>query len=1035
MLLRRITYLVLLVLIFSGCSKTSFIGKRFDNFNAYYNTFYNAKKQYRSGVEALERASELEIDRNQYLDIFITPARVSNQNNFNDAIKKSADVLRENPGSKWVDDALMLIGKSYFYLQNYVGAEQKFQEIISLGGDLEDEARFWLARTLIASNSFSRASDHLEVSLNREGRSSRWESMFRMALGELYVKQEAWGEAAGELELSLQNAKDKNFAARAQFLLGQLYEKLEQHDNAGQAYKRVLRFKPDYSLAYAAKISQVRVEGQYGDATQALRLLRSMERDDKNFDNRAELLMQRGRIYQAMGDADRAYNTYDALLFPDDQTMNTSRVRGPVHYALGELYRDDYFDFSFAAAHFDTARTSLSQLNRTSGANGRQVQYAPEALIDSERQAEVFGSFATVYDEIAHFDSLLWLGTMDQEGFDAFILELRRERAEEMAAQQREIAKRQAEQQFQNLNNNVRQGPQKQIDGATGNQGSSEQGFLFHKDRIRVQEGRVSFITRWGERPRVPNWRRLDAIRNATSNAEDGGVADAVENAELLITEASNELLPEIDYSDVPREPDQQTAMREQRALVQYELGNVLFLAMERPDSAATWYRMVIDEAGDQPVAQRAFYALAEVQRALGDTDSANRLYTEVLERYPESDFADQVRERLGLPPVQYQSTDSLALAEAAYKSAYQLWQSHQYEQAVTDMVMLASNHAMPDMVPKALLATGSIYLEWAARDRLDVHALPLPAVPDSLLLEQGLVDSTIYSQPVRVPTNIEELDEESPALSNAAVQNALASLNEADSLRAISDNLYNLSDSLYVVSDSYYGQSSELQAVSDSLYQVSEKLQLRSDSLFARADALDRVVDEQLLASGISLDRNGLRNLAGSNTSQDTTGGGDTMLMPGRKSLKLDRLFSTIKERFPQSPHAQYADQMLRAIIELRPGQDTTIVQALAQEDLQKELDAMTPEEKHLLMPGEMDTSGKGWTLIVASFSEEERANVVMEEYKAKGYKSAVIQGATRFRVAVGQFPTLEEARSGLEAYKEELPPTTWFLDIEKPR
>lgn len=1034
MLLRRLSYLLLLLLFLTGCGKTSFIGKRYDNFNAYYNTFYNAKKLYRSGVETLERASEQEIDRNQYLPVFITPSRVSNQTSFNDAIKKSADVLRENPNSKWVDDALMLIGKSYFYLQNYVGAEQKFQEIISLGGDLEDEARFWLARTLIASNSFSRAADHLEVSLNREGRSSRWESMFRMALGELYVKQEAWGEAAGELERSLQNARDKNFAARAQFLLGQLYEKLEQHENASQAYKRVLRFKPDYSLAYAAQISQVRVEGRYGNANQALRLLRGMERDDKNFDNRAELAMHRGRIYQAMGDPDRAFDTYDALLFPDDPTMNTSRVRGPVHYALGELYRDNYLDFSFAAAHFDTARTSLSQITRTANANnGRQMQFAPEALIDSERQAEVFGSFAAVYDEIAHFDSLLYLGTMDQEAFDDFILELRRERAEEMAAQQREIAKRQTEQQFQNLSNSVSQGPQKQIDGATGNQGSSEQGFLFHKDRIRIQEGRVNFITRWGERPRVPNWRRLDAIQNATAET-GGGNSDAFENTEMLIAEASNELLPAIDYTDVPREADQQVAMKAQRALVQYELGNVLFLAMERPDSAATWYRMVIDEAGDQPVAQRAFYALAEVQRALGDSDSANRLYTEVLERYPESDFADQVRDRLGLPPVQHQSTDSLALAEAAYESAYRLWQSHQYEQAVTDMVLLASNHTTPDMVPKALLATGSIYLEWAARDRLDVHALPLPAVPDSLLFKQGLVDSTIYNQQVPIPVTTVQQDLVRSELSNPSVQKALTMLNEADSLRIISDGLYNLSDSLYIVSDSYYGQNADLQAVSDSLYQVSEKLQLRSDSLFSKAGTLEELAERQLRESGVSIDKNALRDLAASGIAAK----GDSVeavSMPGTRSLKLDRLFSTVKERFPQSPHAQFADQMLRAIVELRPGQDTTIVQVLAEEDLQKELDAMTPEERYLLKPGEIDTSGQGWTLIVASFSEEERANVVMEEYAVKGYKSAVIQGATRFRVAVGQFPTLEEARSGLESFKEALPPTTWFLDIEKPR
>ncbi|MBX2822890.1 MAG: hypothetical protein KTR29_24540, partial [Rhodothermaceae bacterium] len=168
MILRRGIYLILLLMVVSGCKKTSFLGKRYDNFTAYYNKFYNAKKLYKTGVEAIERTAETEIDRNRYMAVFVTPDRVTSQQTFNDAIIKCADVLRENAGSKWVDDALILIGKSYFYLQNYVGAEQKFAEVIGLGGELEDEARFWLGRTYLASGSLSRAKEHLDVSLNRE---------------------------------------------------------------------------------------------------------------------------------------------------------------------------------------------------------------------------------------------------------------------------------------------------------------------------------------------------------------------------------------------------------------------------------------------------------------------------------------------------------------------------------------------------------------------------------------------------------------------------------------------------------------------------------------------------------------------------------------------------------------------------------------------------------------------------------------------------------------------------------------------------
>ena len=104
------------------------------------------------------------------------------------------------------------------------------------------------------------------------------------------------------------------------------------------------------------------------------------------------------------------------------------------------------------------------------------------------------------------------LGDMDEETFDAFILDLRRKRAEEMAEEQREVARRQAEQGFQNISTPGAGNSRKVIPGEYGNQGSQEGGFLFHKDQIRVQESRISFIAIWGDRPHIPNWRRLDAV-------------------------------------------------------------------------------------------------------------------------------------------------------------------------------------------------------------------------------------------------------------------------------------------------------------------------------------------------------------------------------------------------------------------------------------------------------------------------------------------------------------------------------------------
>ena len=175
-----------------------------------------------------------------------------------------------------------------------------------------------------------------------------------------------------------------------------------------------------------------------------------------------------------------------------------------------------------------------------------------------------------------------------------------------------------------------------------------------------MQEARADFALRWGNRPLTPNWRRLDAASNVA--------VEVVESDSLLVEDeiTPGDELPEIDLSDVPRDSLSQRLMKAERAVAHYELANVLFLSMNRPDSAAAWYRMVIEEDGDEPVAQRAYYALAEVQRALADTLAAERLYRIIVDRYPESDFSDKAYERLGLQPVEDASVPASGIFQAA---------------------------------------------------------------------------------------------------------------------------------------------------------------------------------------------------------------------------------------------------------------------------------------------------------------------------------------------------------------------------------
>ncbi len=725
-------YLVAAALLFVsvGCGSASFIGRRYDNFTSYYNTFYNAEQYYKNGVQAME-SSEEPIDRMQYTGIFGPPPRSGGNVNFREAIDRSTDILIEHPRSKWVDDALVLIGKSYFYQENYVGAEQKFREVMAFESSLEDEARIWLARTLMAVRSYEAAEQHLASSLERENVSRRSQAQLRLALGELFVKQEAFDKAAEALAASLPDVRDKEFRAKGAFLLGQVYETLARYEDAVAAYDQARKERPPYELDYAASLSMVRVQGVHLDGEAALEALRRMDRDDKHYDRRPELAYVRGRIYQAQGLFLDALATYDRLLYEEESRSQT--VRGLTHYALAELYRDAFRDYPLAAAHFDTARSALSSFSASK--SGSAAHYAPEAVTDAEELADVFGGFSEARARVVRMDSLLVLGRLPEEEFDERIREMQEQKAKELEEERRRTEQLQAERGFQDAASRT---------GALGGGGSSnaanigEAGFLHHRDRTRVQEARINFVSRWGERPHVPGWRRMEAVSLALSareerdadaegDASDGGMGDI----DLFA-------LPIIDVSDVPRDSLSQAEMEAERALARYELGNALFLSMNKADSAAVWYRMVIEENADTEVAQRAFYALAEVQRSLGDTLSAHGIYRQVLSDYPDSDFAARVRMELGLAP--QETMDSLAVAQQAYEAAMLPWRDGAYEEAFRRMVLIASRYRELEAAPKALFAAGRIYFEWAAADSLDVFGPLSVALPDSVLIQAGIM-------------------------------------------------------------------------------------------------------------------------------------------------------------------------------------------------------------------------------------------------------------------------------------------------------
>jgi TolA-binding protein len=79
---------------------------------AYYNTFYNARASYREGLNLKAQNQN-------------TQAKAK----FDKAIEKSALVIKQWPKSRWIDDALFLVGASYYQQGQYAKAVRHFDQL------------------------------------------------------------------------------------------------------------------------------------------------------------------------------------------------------------------------------------------------------------------------------------------------------------------------------------------------------------------------------------------------------------------------------------------------------------------------------------------------------------------------------------------------------------------------------------------------------------------------------------------------------------------------------------------------------------------------------------------------------------------------------------------------------------------------------------------------------------------------------------------------------------------------------------------
>ena len=120
-----VKYVAILTVLLAGC--------------AYYNTMFNAQEKYKSGQKRIKEHKER----------MITPEI---RKDFYDAIEKCWKLINiYNDSSAYADDALLLIGKSHYQVEEYTKSERYLRQFLIRypDSDLLIEANLWLGKSLV----------------------------------------------------------------------------------------------------------------------------------------------------------------------------------------------------------------------------------------------------------------------------------------------------------------------------------------------------------------------------------------------------------------------------------------------------------------------------------------------------------------------------------------------------------------------------------------------------------------------------------------------------------------------------------------------------------------------------------------------------------------------------------------------------------------------------------------------------------------------------------------------------------------------
>ncbi len=303
---------------------------------AFFNTFYNARKTYRTAEEVPRTA-----------DGGITRTALTS---YDKVIEKCEALIATYPDSKWVDDALLLMGKAHYRKSEYDLAIEKFEQLSAdhPESNLLDENQIYLGKSYIAKDDPESAVPVLRAVFERNPKTKFGDEILYL-LGTNLIKIEREAEALKYLEILADKHPNSTFRVDADLEIADLYLEQGDYEKSLAVFRKLAKVKlsVENDIRFYTKLAEAQVKiGRY---PASLRTFKRLERYVVPDQDRASQLLFKGQALEGLDSLDAAIDVFETVA----STYPRSRFSAEANYRLGVIYHEELDSLTVAKAKFD----------------------------------------------------------------------------------------------------------------------------------------------------------------------------------------------------------------------------------------------------------------------------------------------------------------------------------------------------------------------------------------------------------------------------------------------------------------------------------------------------------------------------------------------------------------------------------------------------------------------------------------------------------------------------------------------------------